>query len=321
MQVAVLCKMIYTQHYVSQTATSMNIDKLRMFITLGDTLHYHRAAALCHVSPSTLSRSVAQMEQELKTRLFERDNRRVALTAQGEHFLDFARETLQRWETMQDQIQAHSQQLRGSLSLYCSVTASYSFLYDMLTDFRQQQPLIEITLHTGDPALAIERVLAGHEDFAIAAKLEHMPPELSFRRLTYSPLVLIQPLNDNWLPSALPHSEHYLKNVPYILSEKGIARTRLDKWFAQNHITPIIYAQVAGHEAIVSMVSLGFGVGLVPKIVLDNSPLANKVKISPIQPELTPYEVGLCVSNRRLKSPIVRAFWQQLNSADSHECA
>ena len=41
---------------------------------------------------------------------------------------------------------------------------------------------------------------------------------------------------------------------------------------------PTIYAQVAGNEAIVSMVSLGFGVGVVPKIVLDNSPLADRVR-------------------------------------------
>lgn len=288
----------------------MDISKLCMFITLADTLHYHQAAALCHISPSTLSRCIQQMEEELNSRLFERDNRTVAITPQGSHFLAFARETVQRWETLQDQMQEHAQQLQGSLSLYCSVTASYSFLYDMLRDFRLQQPLIEITLHTGDPALAIERVLAGHEDIAIAAKLDHMPHDVSFKRITRSPLILIQPLNNDWLTTG--DIDQYWSSVPYILSERGVARARLDKWFNEKRITPKIYAQVAGHEAIVSMVSLGFGVGLVPKIVLDNSPLANKVKAAPVQPQLEPYDVGLCVSNRRLKSPIVKAFWEQL---------
>ena len=53
-----------------------------------------------------------------------------------------------------------------------------------------------------------------------------------------------------------------------ILQEKGIARQRLDAWFQANGRHPQIYAQVAGNEAIVSMVSLGFGVGVVPEIVL-----------------------------------------------------
>lgn len=294
----------------------MDTDKLRMFITLADTLHYHRAASSCNVSPSTLSRCISQIEEELNCRLFERDNRTVSITHQGTRFLAFARETLQRWDTLQDQMQENVSQLRGSLSLYCSVTASYSFLYDMLADFRQQQPLIEITLHTGDPALAIERILAGHEDIAIAAKLDHMPPELSFKSITQSPLILIQPLNDEWLTPTPPRDEQYWSAVPYILSERGIARLRLDKWFKDHQITPNIYAQVAGHEAIVSMVSLGFGVGLVPKIVLDNSPLVDKVKPAPMQPALEPYDVGLCVSNRRLKSPIVKSFWQQLRAKE-----
>jgi LysR family transcriptional regulator, positive regulator for ilvC len=292
----------------------MDIQRLRMFVTLADTLHFHHAAALCHASPSTLSRCIQQMEETLHCRLFERDNRTVTITPQGIHLLKFARETIQGWETLQDQMQVDFQHLRGSLSLYCSVTASYSFLYDMLRDFRQQQPLIGITLHTGDPALAIDRILAGQEDIAIAARLDSMPPEVSFKRITRSPLVLIQPLHDEWLGASIKNNFQDWSKVPFILSEKGVARTRMDQWFITNSIAPNIYAQVAGHEAIVSMVSLGFGVGLVPKIVLDNSPLADKVRPTPIQPELEPYDVGLCVSERRLKSPIVRAFWQQVTN-------
>ena len=294
----------------------MDLNKLRMFITLAETLHFHKAAALCHVSPSTLSRSIQTMENDLSASLFDRDNRTVRLTRPGVKFLRFARETLQRWETLQDQMQQDSDQLQGSLSLYCSVTASYSFLYDILRDFRRQHPLIEITLHTGDPALAIERILAGHEDIAIAARLDVMPQELSFKRITQSPLVLIQPVNDDWLATnsnARPTNALY---PPYILSEQGVARSRLDQWFREQNITPNIYAQVAGHEAIVSMVSLGLGVGLVPKIVLDNSPLADKVKATQNQPQLKPYDVGLCVMHRRLKSPIVKAFWQQLKGGE-----
>ena len=73
----------------------------------------------------------------------------------------------------------------------------------------------------------------------------------------------------------------------------------MDEWFEERSLAPTIYAQVAGNEAIVSMVSLGFGVGVVPRIVLDNSPLANKVQVLDVQPELEPYEVGPCLPWRR----------------------
>ena len=293
----------------------MNLTQLRQFLTLTQTLHFNRAAELSHISPSTLSRCIQQLEEELGAQLFLRDNRSAELTPAGSRLVSFARETLQQWDTLRDNIQMNSTQLQGALSLYCSVTASYSFLYEILADFRRKHTLIEIKLHTGDPALAIERVVAGHEDVAIAARQETMPQEMDFKRIMYSPLVLIQPADSPWSPSPATDTQSYWQSIPYIVSERGVARDRLDTWFRRRRINPRIYAQVAGHEAIVSMVSLGLGVGLVPQIVLENSPLANKVKPHSIQPFLKPYEVGICVLTKRLKSPIVRAFWEQIKES------
>ena len=98
-----------------------------------------------------------------------------------------------------------------------------------------------------------------------------------------------------------------------ILSEAGLSREYANTWFKAMGITPRIYAQVAGHEAIVSMVGLGFGVGVVPKIVLDNSPLANRVRMLNVKPELPHYDVGLCVLNRRLKNPLIEALWSAIS--------
>ena len=104
-----------------------------------------------------------------------------------------------------------------------------------------------------------------------------------------------------------------------ILAAGGIARKRVDVWFRNLGVTPKIYAQVAGNEAIVSMVSLGLGVGVVPKIVLDNSPLAARVRILDVAPALADYDLGLFTLKRHLKNPLVRAFWSLL--ADQSEQA
>ena len=97
-----------------------------------------------------------------------------------------------------------------------------------------------------------------------------------------------------------------------IVSEGGILRSRVDSWFKTLQVTPRIYAQVAGNEAIVSMVSLGLGVGVVPKIVLDNSPMAERIRILPVKPELAAYDVGLFALKKSLQNPLVAAFWGML---------
>ena len=97
-----------------------------------------------------------------------------------------------------------------------------------------------------------------------------------------------------------------------ILATGGIARRRVDAWFRGLDVTPKIYAQVAGNEAIVSMVSLGLGVGVVPKIVLDNSPHADRVRVLDVDPDLEPYDLGLFTLKRHLRNPLISAFWSLL---------
>ena len=290
----------------------MDIPKLKLFLTLANSLHFGRAATASHVSPSTLSRNIKQLEDDLGITLFERDNRSVALTHEGESFLVFAREALQQWETYQESLVAQADQLRGQLSIYCSVTASYSFLYEILTEFRVKHPGIAIKLHTGDPAQSIERILAGNEDIAIAVKPEKLPAGISFKPITRSPLIFIAAKNSASWPQTSNQKLELWQEIPIIIPEEGLARERLNTWFSEHQIKPNIYAEVKGNEAIVSMVSLGFGVGVVPKIVVDNSPLADRVELFNFQPNLDPIDMGICVMEKRLKSSIVNAFWSQL---------
>lgn len=287
----------------------MEMRALKQYVNLSETLHFGRAAEMSHVSPSALSRSIQRIEDELGERLFERNNRSVILTHAGRLFLDYARDAIGNWDAVRNKLMEQAGELHGEVSLYCSVTASYSFLFDILARVRRQHPRIEIKLHTGDPEDAIGRVLAGTEDIAIAARPSNLHAGLAFRQIDISPLVFIVS-KEHHLARKDAVSPMMWSEMPMILSERGLARSRVDRWFRKIGMQPNIYAQVAGNEAIVSMVSLGFGVGVVPQIVLDNSPLSDKVCTIEAKPELAPYEVGLVTQEKKLSSPLIRAFWQ-----------
>lgn len=299
----------------------MDIRSLKYFLSLADNLHFGKASAESHISLSTLSRQIRQLEEELGVDLFVRDNRSVELTQEGQLFVQYAREAVGQWSSVRNQLSALGGELQGEVSLYCSVTAVYSLLYELFNDLRKAYPHIEIKLHTGDPDHAIEHVLAGSEDLAIAAHPASLPRGLAFKPITYSPLVFIAPLDDLEL-QALPLSEQqaggkeafaqHWSQVPMVMPETGLSRKRLDNWFRKQEISPSIYAQVAGNEAIVTMVSLGLGVGVVPKIVLDNSPVAHRVTVLEVAPQLEPYHVGVFVQKKSLNNPLVQAFWSLL---------
>lgn len=288
----------------------MDTRQLRQFLHLAATLHFGRASEAAHVSPSALSRSIRALEDELGTALFDRDSRSVRLTRQGETFLVWARETLGGLDLLRDALQAQAGELQGEVSLYCSVTASYSFLFELLTRLRRDHPRIEIKLHTGDPEDAITRVLAGEEDIAIGARPDSIPAGLAFRPIARSPLLFIAPagMDTAMLETRRPRLTEW-SATPMILPERGLSRRRVDHWFRSLGCRPNVYAQVAGNEAIVSMVSLGLGVGVVPEIVVTNSPLRERVRTLQVRPALPPYEVGLFTLEKKLRSPLIAAFW------------
>lgn len=299
----------------------MDIKQLRVFLHLSKSLHFTKTSSECYVSASSLTRQIQRLEDEVGALLFERDNRTVRLTYSGELFREFALESLARWENLQQQLQQQSTTLAGRISVFCSVTASYYFLQELLEQFRLRYPAVEIHLHTGDTALTIQRILNEQEDIGIAAKPDKLPGTLQFLSIEKSPLVFIAPATQCPLQVQLrqfARSNQSLpwQEIPMILAESGLGRSRVNSWFRSRGTKPSIYAQVTGNEAIVSMVALGFGVGVVPRLVVDNSPVRNKVEILNVVPALEPFSIGICALKRKLSNPLIRAFWDLAHKED-----
>lgn len=292
----------------------MDTKQLQLFLHLSDTLHFSQTGEAMHMSASAVSRGIQKIEEEVGQRLLERDNRSVRLTDVGRQFQVYARQSIGQWQSFLQAVNRDAESLTGELSVFCSVTAAYSVLSAILESFRQRYPDIEIKLRTGDQADAIDHVRDGDDDIAIAARPERLSNKLQFQTLQLSPLTFIYPA----IHCAVEHNIHsHLGSglpipwgeIPFILSERGLARARMDQWFRQQGIKPNIYAQVSGHEAIVSMVGLGLGVGVVPELVITNSPLKDKVQLLDVQPPLEPFAVGVCALSQRLENPLVKAFW------------
>lgn len=290
----------------------MNIQELQLFVSLAETLHFAKAGAQRHLSASAISRTIQRMEEEVGQRLFERDKRSVQLTAAGVAMLEYARQNLAQWHGFVESLQPNYQFFRGEISLYCSVTAAYSLLSRLVANFRNRYPAIELQIHTGDQADAIDRVVHGDYDLSIAALPEAIPKKLRAQTLAQSPLVFIAPAIACAVKDQVSVAAPRWGQIPLIVSERGLARTRTDAWYRARNIKPKIYARVSGHEAIVAMVGLGLGIGVVPELVLENSPQRNAVVILEVQPALAPFTVGLCATEKRLENRLVKAFWDSV---------
>jgi len=299
----------------------LDIRAYKVFVSLSQTLHFGRTANQTDLSPSAVSRHLQRLEAHVGQVLVERDNRQVQLTPAGRHFLEYARKAIRDWQKIRADLDVSAARLNGEVSVFGSVTASYSMLSQILPVMRDKYPGIEIRLRTGDQAEAMDRVVAGTDDSAIIAVPSTLPRKLACLPLRRTPLCLIGPP----IPSSLTSSlNHYIKRskdpewseLPVVLAERGLARTRFLERMKTLNCEPYIYAQVAGHEAVVSMVSLGFGIAVVPALVIEHSPIRDTVRVLPYMHDLEPFELGLCAHEERLGDPLLSAFWNC--AADSY---
>lgn len=281
----------------------MDIRELQLFQHLSDNLHFGRTSRACHITPSALTRTIQRLESEVGQQLFIRDNRTVSLTPAGELFKKYAEESITRWHELQNELSGDTL-LGGEISLYCSVTAAYDILPGILGTFRRQYPSIHIKLQTGDAAQALPKLLNNEVEVTIAALPTKQPTSLTCLKITETPLVFIEP--QSWAK----RSEINWSTTPVIMAEQGLSRERMERWFRQKGIQPNIYAQVAGNEAIIAMVSLGCGVGVVPQLVIEKSPMQDQVRIRTVSPALTPFSIGICTAAKNMAHPKIKAFWQ-----------
>jgi LysR family positive regulator for ilvC len=287
----------------------MNINSLKLFIHLCESKSFSKTAHAMHVTPSTLSRQIQKLEQKVGQPLFVRDNRSVDLTNAGRKLLPVALQITNQWYGYYSGLSEQEHELQGEIHLFCSVTASYSHLPDLLNDFRLAYPQIELKLSTGDPAQAVEIVLQDKADIAIAAKPEPLPARLSFETIGTIPLSVIAPTGANGFAQELSKEQPDWRQIPFILPEAGTARDRANQWFKKMKIRPTIYAQVSGHEAIVSMVALGCGIGIAPDVVINNSPVKDKIQRLKVAP-VDNFDLGICCNRSRLNDPLIQALWR-----------
>ena len=296
----------------------MDQKALAMFIHLSQTLHFAKTALAFHVSPSTLSRLIQRIEQQAGCDLLHRDNRNVSLTEAGLAFKDYAEQQVQLWQQFKHSLSQQQQSLTGKLHIYCSVTAAYSHLPALLERFRQQHPLVEIMLTTGDASVALEQLHNKAVDFVIAANPENLPRSVHFVHLATIELAVIAPTIPCKVQQLLQASEHSHKpitwsDIPIILAEHGQVRKRFDSWYRKKQQgKPNIYATVSGHEALVSMVALGCGVGIVPQVVVENSPVKERVQYLENVGDIEPFELSACCLTQAKSQPLVKAFFDSI---------
>jgi DNA-binding transcriptional LysR family regulator len=170
----------------------MELRQLRTFVAVAEELHFHRAAQRLYIAQPSVSQQIRTLESELGVRLFDRDRRRVALTAAGSTLLDEARELLSRAEHAAAVTRATGAGERGTLRLSLTRSLTGGVAGEIVAAFRERYPGVDLDLTVGNTMLHVEQLHAGDIDVGfVRPPLED--PELEELVLGREPMVCVLP--------------------------------------------------------------------------------------------------------------------------------
>ncbi|TCO50420.1 LysR family positive regulator for ilvC [Kribbella antiqua] len=281
----------------------MEHRELELFLHLARTLNYGRTSLECHVSPATLTRTIQRLETRAGARLLDRGPRGVVLTAEGQRFTSYAEQALQLWDDYHAGT-GEPAKLAGDLRIFATVTACQALLPDLLAPLRSAHPQIRLDVRTGDAATALARLDEGEVDAAVAGIPKRLPQTMVTRTVAVTDLVLV----------AARGTEVSTADGPFVVPARGLVREAAFRWFRRTGVKPVIAAEPDGHEALLALVALGCGTGIVPRLVLESSTSVGRLVELSARPTLEPLTIGLCARRADLRRPLIAALWALTNT-------
>ncbi|HET8847002.1 MAG TPA: LysR family transcriptional regulator, partial [Ktedonobacteraceae bacterium] len=138
----------------------MEFHQLTYFLAAAQTQNFRKAAELCLVAQSALSRQIAALEDELEVALFTRQKKRVLLTPEGQEFALYVRNAMQQLQEGQQWLTEFHAGERGTIRIGCIESLATSFLPALFATFHQQYPQVRFKVrvnHTDELIMLVEQ--------------------------------------------------------------------------------------------------------------------------------------------------------------------
>jgi hypothetical protein len=244
---------------------AISTDMLAAFVKVSELASVSAAAGELGVGKSVVSKRVAQLEAAVKATLFSRSTRRIALTAAGEAYLDFARRALREVASAEERLRDLRVELTGQIRLTAPVSWGQHVLAKRLPDFLRLHPAIEIELQLADRMMDVAA-----ERIDLALRWTTLPAQ----ELTATPVAQV-----DWVIAAAPSYLAAAGGAPQTAAE--LARHPcLSYWRESSDDAWTLFEGGASHavrvgsryhvnnpDAVVDAALAGLGIALLPGYV------------------------------------------------------
>lgn len=291
----------------------MEFHQLTYFLAAVQTQNFRKAAELCLVAQSALSRQIAALEDELEVELFTREKKRVVSTAAGQEFALYVRNAMEQLQEGQQFLAELQAGQRGTVRIGTIESLATAFLPTLFASFHQRYPQIRLKVRVNHTDELITLVEQGEVELGLILDPRLQSELLIIKELFRQPLHLLvsaqHPLAQSKVPSVT--LEQILTEPLLVLDQSSRMGQISKRIFAQRELTVHPLVEIESVEGLKEMVRQGIGVTLTLPALIRPSQIGNDLVLLPIT-NLTEEFVFALVYRR--VGPISRAAREFINT-------
>jgi len=258
----------------------LTLRQLQYAVAVAGTRSFRRAAEACHVSQPSLSQQIAEVERGLGVRLFERDRRRVLVTAAGEALLARARRVLVEADDLVEASRRHGDPLSGTLRIGVIPTVGPYLLPRATPALRKALPDLLVLWEEDRTAPLVARVSAGELDAALLAREADLR-DLVQAELAVDPFVLAAPPGHPLARGSGPLRPGDLRGARVLLLDDGhCLRAQALEVCSKGRAEELGF-RATSLSTLVQMVASGAGVTLLPHVAVEAEAHRANLRIRP----------------------------------------
>lgn len=284
----------------------MTLLMYQVLKTIAEQGSFRKAADILGLTPSAISHAVASMEGELGFSVLNRNKSGVTLTNYGEHLLPYVNAVLNSDESLQQAIAEFNGLKQGTVKLGCFSSVCTSWVPDIVHSFQKEYPGITIEIFQGT-----------YDD--VAYWIKNGIVDLGFLSVSSAGDIPIEPLYRDPLICVVPKGTPKREESEYMdidemrhhqfVTQRESTDADIQNFLKENSLDVRSHYHVVDDLSTVAMVASGFGICLMPELVMNDIPY--EVDCYPIKPDA--YRIiGIATMNPEFMAPAVRTMYNHI---------
>jgi LysR family cyn operon transcriptional activator len=289
----------------------MELRHLRYFDAIAETLNFTRAAERLHVTQSTLSHQIKQLEDELGTPLFHRGARQVRMTEAGEILRSHMTPALEQIDLGLQALRAPAESITASIRLGTTSSFNTRMVPGCVATLLNHYPGIQVTVEELSAGAIIKRLAGARIDLAVAYRPVG-DSELWFEPLYNEELRLVVSMRHPLARRRRVRMVELHQVRMVLLSRQFLTRKLLDECFEQAGARPLVAAQMNSVGPMIELVRQTDLAGIIAETAVSQSADLRVIPLEDPTPIRTP---GMMWHKGATRSPVLKHFAEIIRRA------